>query len=84
MEQLAAAAAAQGSDFGGVGGATLRRGGGASRSEHRERTARPPAGALNPWVRASPGPAVPPGRRARFPETRSGLGVGVGDAGRER
>lgn len=51
MEQLAAAAAAQGSDLG-AGGHPLA-GGGASGSEHRERTAQRPARALNPSLRAA-------------------------------
>lgn len=74
MEQLAAAAAAQGSDLG-VGGHPLA-GGGASRSEDRERTARRPAGALNPWLRAARA-RRPPGRRrvARDPLGSGGRGV---------
>ncbi|XP_055451210.1 uncharacterized protein LOC129667550 isoform X1 [Psammomys obesus] len=60
MEQLAAAAAAQGSDFGGVGGHPLA-GGPASRTEHGERTARLPAGALNPSVHPAEAPVPPSG-----------------------
>ncbi|XP_060228962.1 skin secretory protein xP2-like [Meriones unguiculatus] len=60
MEQLAAAAAAQGSDFGGVGGHPLA-GGPASRTEHGERTARLPAGALNPSVHPAGAPVPPSG-----------------------
>lgn len=58
MEQLAAAATAQGSDFMGGGGHPLA-GGPASRTEHGERTARLPARALNPCVHPA-GAAVPP------------------------
>jgi hypothetical protein len=83
MEQLAAAAAAQGSDFmGGEGGGRHPLAGGpASRTEHGERTARLPARALNPsmhpgWsgARSRGGRVVSPQLWLRIPDTdRRGL-----------
>lgn len=81
MEQLAAAAAAQGSDLG-VGGHPLA-GGGASRSEHRKRTARRPAGRPAPLTLGCALPGLGgPRRGGAWPETRSGAGGGGCDSGR--
>lgn len=73
MEQLAAAAAAQGSDFmGGLGGRHPLAGGPASRTEHGERTARLPARALNPYMHPGWSSARSRGGRVSLPNCGSG------------